>query len=256
MAVQQWIDEGGLSVSQAVSSTGIIDLHRRFCEHLPEDLLWVQNPDTGERARVVAGELRRRDVKVGQHVAVSPGALARFLARFADVYGGLGKVTASFRPPPLTSVCSGCTRSSTATDAWPASCRTPPCSRCRYRRRARSIQRAALRATSRPTRATAACDQTRRNDLDGQRQSQRRSSCRIHALLSDHLPRSSDFHGRPDAAGHPAHAHPALGPSRSASTASRQDLAPYSRPCSTAANCPAATSPGSWVPVNDRPAAS
>jgi Fic family protein len=92
MAVQQWIDEGGLSVNQAVSPDGIIDLHRRFCEHLPEDLLWIDNPDTGERARVVAGELRRRDVKVGQHVAVSPGALPRFLGRFAEVYGGLGKV--------------------------------------------------------------------------------------------------------------------------------------------------------------------
>src|SRR5262245_29014467 len=92
MAVQQWIDEGGLSVNQAVSPEGIIDLHRRFCEHLPEDLLWIDDPDTGERTRVVAGELRRRDVKVGQHVAVSPGALPRFLARFAEVYGGLGTV--------------------------------------------------------------------------------------------------------------------------------------------------------------------
>jgi Fic family protein len=92
MAVQQWIDEGGLSVDQAVSPEGIIDLHRRFCEHLPEDLLWIHNPETGERVRVVAGELRRRDVKVGQHVAVSSGALPRFLARFAEVYGGLGKV--------------------------------------------------------------------------------------------------------------------------------------------------------------------
>jgi Fic family protein len=79
-------------VNQAVSPEGIIDLHRRFCAHLPEDLLWVHDPDTGERARVVAGELRRRDVKVGQHVAVSPGALPRFLARFGEVYGGLGTV--------------------------------------------------------------------------------------------------------------------------------------------------------------------
>ena len=92
MAVQQWIDDGGLSVSRAVSPEGITEIHRRFCEHLPEDLLWAVNPDTGDRARVVAGELRRQDVKVGQHVAVSPGALPRFLARFAEVYGGLGKV--------------------------------------------------------------------------------------------------------------------------------------------------------------------
>jgi Fic family protein len=92
MAVQQWIDEGGLSVRQAVSSEGVVDLHRRFCEHLPDDLLWVDNPDTGERVRIVAGELRNRDVKVGRHVAVSPGSLPRFLARFAEVYGGLGKL--------------------------------------------------------------------------------------------------------------------------------------------------------------------
>src|SRR5450432_3059100 len=92
MAVQKWIDDGGFSVSRAVSPEGITEIHRRFCEHLPEDLLWVDNPDTGDRARVVAGELRQRDVKVGQHVAVSPGALPRFLARFAEVYGSLGKV--------------------------------------------------------------------------------------------------------------------------------------------------------------------
>jgi Fic family protein len=92
MAVQQWIDDGGLSVSRAVSPEGITEIHRRFCEHLPEDMLWVDNPDTGDRARVVAGELRQGDVKIGEHVAVSPGALPRFLARFAEVYGGLGKV--------------------------------------------------------------------------------------------------------------------------------------------------------------------
>jgi len=92
MAVQQWIDEGGLSFEQAVSSAGVLDLHRRFCEHLPEDLLWVDNPETGERVRVVAGKLRNRDVKVGQHIAVSPGSLPRFLGRFAEVYGRLGKL--------------------------------------------------------------------------------------------------------------------------------------------------------------------
>ena len=97
MAVQQWIDEGGLSVSRTVSSEGIIELHRRFCEHLPDDLLWVDNPDTGDRVRVVAGELRRRDVKVGRHVAV--GESARSVA-FASLPGSrrrtavLAKLTA------------------------------------------------------------------------------------------------------------------------------------------------------------------
>jgi Fic family protein len=37
------------------------------------------------------GELRDRDVIVGAHVPVSPGALPRFLRRFEQVYGRLGK---------------------------------------------------------------------------------------------------------------------------------------------------------------------
>jgi len=41
--------------------------------------------------RVIPGALRRRDVKVGQHVPISPGALPRFLAQFERAYSGLGK---------------------------------------------------------------------------------------------------------------------------------------------------------------------
>ena len=58
---------------------------------LPDDLLWVEEPATRERVRVVPGELRMRDVQVGTHVAVSPGALPRFLARFEQVYANVGK---------------------------------------------------------------------------------------------------------------------------------------------------------------------
>jgi Fic family protein len=39
--------------------------------------------------RVVPGELRRRDVKVGAHVAISAGALPRILNRFEEVYSHL-----------------------------------------------------------------------------------------------------------------------------------------------------------------------
>jgi Fic family protein len=93
IAVQQWIDGGGLK-DRATSSAGILEIHRRFCELLPDDLLWVENPDTGERIRIIPGELRKRDVKVGRHVPVSPGALPRFMKRFEDAYARLGKVDA------------------------------------------------------------------------------------------------------------------------------------------------------------------
>ena len=90
IAVQKWIDGGGQR-GRAFTRDGILEVHRRFCELLPEDLLWVENPQTKDRVRVVPGELRRKDVKVGAHIAVSPGAVPRFLERFEEIYNHLGK---------------------------------------------------------------------------------------------------------------------------------------------------------------------
>jgi Fic family protein len=90
IAVQQWIDDGGLS-GRALTSEGICEAHKRFGELLPEALLWIEDPETGERAQVIPGALRSRDVRVGQHIAISPGALPRFLAHLERTYCGLGK---------------------------------------------------------------------------------------------------------------------------------------------------------------------
>jgi Fic family protein len=88
---QEWIDGGGLKDKRAFTTEGICEIHRRFGDLLPEDLLWVEDPATKERVRVTPGELRQREVQVGRHVAISPGALPRFLERFENVYGSLGK---------------------------------------------------------------------------------------------------------------------------------------------------------------------
>ena len=40
---------------------------------------------------MVPGDLRLRDVRVGRHIPVSPGAVPRFLARFEETYGNLGR---------------------------------------------------------------------------------------------------------------------------------------------------------------------
>lgn len=90
IAVQKWIDAGNLD-GRAVTVDAIREIHRRFCEQLPEDLLWTKDPESGEKIRIVPGELRRRDVVVGQHVAISPPAVPRFLQRFEEVYAHLGK---------------------------------------------------------------------------------------------------------------------------------------------------------------------
>jgi len=90
IAVQQWIDEGGLR-KRATTHDGICEIHRRFCESLPDALLWIDEPKSGERIRVIPGELRERDVKVGQHIPISPGSVPRFLEKFEHIYSGLGK---------------------------------------------------------------------------------------------------------------------------------------------------------------------
>jgi Fic family protein len=93
ISVQQWLDAGNLR-GRSVTSEGLREIHRRFCELLPDDMLWVEEPDTHQRLRVVPGELRHRDVKVGRHIAISPGAIPRFLAHFESTYSGVGKTDA------------------------------------------------------------------------------------------------------------------------------------------------------------------
>lgn len=93
IAVQQWIDDDGLN-GRATSIQGVLKLHQRFCEHLPEELLWVENSDTAEREQVIPGKFRTRDVIVGRHIAISPGALPRFMERFQTAYKKIGKVDA------------------------------------------------------------------------------------------------------------------------------------------------------------------
>jgi Fic family protein len=93
VAVQKWIDDGGLK-GRAATVDGIREVHRRFCELLPDALLWVEDPETKDRVRAVDGELRRKDVVVGEHIANSPGAVPRFLSRFEHVYARLNKADA------------------------------------------------------------------------------------------------------------------------------------------------------------------
>ncbi len=89
IAVQKWIDDGGLK-EKASCKNSILEIHRRFCALLPKELLWVENPETKEKINVTPGELRPSDVKVGQHIPPSPGALERFLDRYEKVYSNLG----------------------------------------------------------------------------------------------------------------------------------------------------------------------
>lgn len=91
VAVQKWIDEDGMAEPPPAPAS-IIELHRRFCDLLPPELLFVENPKTGEKIPVVPGELRTRYVEVGRHVAISPGAVPRFLERMHKAYSLPGRI--------------------------------------------------------------------------------------------------------------------------------------------------------------------
>ncbi len=87
--VQEWIDDGGLE-DRAMAANSLMEIHRQFCKRLPDDLLWVEEPDTKDYIRVAPGALRERHVRVGSHYPVSPGAVPRFLQRFTNAYCNLG----------------------------------------------------------------------------------------------------------------------------------------------------------------------
>ena len=91
ITVQKWIDDGGME-EPPTAPASIVETHRRFCELLPEDLLFVEDPQTKEKLPVVPGQLRERYVQVGRLIPPSPGAVPRFLGRLHQAYCGAGRI--------------------------------------------------------------------------------------------------------------------------------------------------------------------
>lgn len=84
--LQRKIDSGQDPSEAPTSETYLRWLHAEFCGHLPDELLWVENPDTRERVRVEPGTLRDRGVQVGRHVPPPVDQLPEFLHRFEEAY--------------------------------------------------------------------------------------------------------------------------------------------------------------------------
>jgi Fic family protein len=84
--VQSLIDSGRDPQVSPTSTEYLTWVHREFCQLLPDELLWVENPDTGRRIQVVPGALRQDTVAVGRLVPPSPEVLPAFLARFDEAY--------------------------------------------------------------------------------------------------------------------------------------------------------------------------
>jgi Fic family protein len=84
--VQQLIDSGQDPDIWPATASYASWLHREFCSRLPDEMLWVTHPETGERIPVIPGRWRDRDVEVGRHLPPEPTDLPRFLARFDHAY--------------------------------------------------------------------------------------------------------------------------------------------------------------------------
>lgn len=84
--VQRMIDTGNDPKDRVTSLAYVTWVHEEFCRRLPDDLLWVTDPDTKKSLRVVPGKIREVDVSVGRHIPPAPADLEMFLTRFAEAY--------------------------------------------------------------------------------------------------------------------------------------------------------------------------
>lgn len=84
--VQKMIDEGSSPKAYPATEEYVSWLHKEFCDRLPEEMLWVENPETGERMQVIPGKMRDRTVRVGYHIPPLPENLPRFMQRFEEAY--------------------------------------------------------------------------------------------------------------------------------------------------------------------------
>lgn len=70
------------SLSKETLIPFLLEIHQRFCQQLPQEMLKLKDGSYME-----PGEIRARDVQVGIHVAPKAETLDRFLDRFAQRYG-------------------------------------------------------------------------------------------------------------------------------------------------------------------------
>lgn len=89
--VQTWIDHGGLHEKLFLPNS-FLEIHKRFYENCPLALREISDPVSNKIIEVIPGRFREGDVQVGQHIPISAGAIPRFLNRYVDVFGRLGRM--------------------------------------------------------------------------------------------------------------------------------------------------------------------
>ena len=84
--VQRLIDNGADPQCSPTSSEYVQWIHKEFCRRLPVEMLWVENPKTGERLKIVPGEFRTSGVQVGRHIPPDAEKLDQYMRRFEQAY--------------------------------------------------------------------------------------------------------------------------------------------------------------------------
>lgn len=83
--VQKLIEET-IDTSNIVDKAYIQWVHKEFCDRLPEEVLYIENPESKEKKQLAPGMFRDGDVVVGKHIPPEAGEINRFLDRFEQVY--------------------------------------------------------------------------------------------------------------------------------------------------------------------------
>ena len=81
IVVQAAIDTDAIDAGQPPSALAC-EIHRQFYDRLPDNLRWVEELGSGRRVEAMPGQLRGRDLKVGNHVAPPADELPSWMARF------------------------------------------------------------------------------------------------------------------------------------------------------------------------------
>lgn len=82
--IDHWLTEN--PALNICSEDFLCSIHRAFYERVPETFLYLEDPVSGGNVKMTPGEIRNREVKVGQHVAPKADTLGSFLNRFENAY--------------------------------------------------------------------------------------------------------------------------------------------------------------------------
>jgi Fic family protein len=84
--VNEWIQGQNLDLDRLYSVEFTKEIHKEFYEQIPESVREIKNKDGSKLDVVIPGELRNRDVDVGNHIAPEVECIETILGRFFETY--------------------------------------------------------------------------------------------------------------------------------------------------------------------------